>query len=106
MMIPVGKKMLTADRTDSVHTENKLSLRETVSLLLSWFFPYFLPAIFLHGLFLGGLNSWLTQYVSVTLHGKLGSIALSFLFGGVLFYGFCFRSPEFLQGNTSRGRAS
>lgn len=90
MMVFVSNKTRNSDSTKTVHTENKLGFRETVSLLTSGRFPLLIAAIFLHGVFMGGLNSWLTHYVSVTLNGKLGSIALSFLFLGILISRFFF----------------
>lgn len=90
MMVLVSHRTASSDSTKTVHTENKLGFRETVSLLTSGRFPLLIAAIFLHGVFMGGLNSWLTHYVSVTLNGKLGSIALSFLFLGILISRFVF----------------
>ncbi|MDO5444646.1 MAG: MFS transporter [Eubacteriales bacterium] len=90
VMILVANKTLSSHTTETVHTENKMNFQETVSHLISGRFPFLLLAIFMHGIFLGGLNSWLTHYVSVTLNGKLGSIALSFLFFGVLISRFLF----------------
>ena len=89
VIILVGNKA-ASEKADIVNTERKLSLRETVSLLFNGIFPFLLLAIFLHGLFLGGLNAWLTHYVGVTLNGKWGSIALSFLYCGVLISRFAF----------------
>lgn len=89
-MIFVSSKTVSSGSSGAVCTETKLTFRQMAVLLGKGRMPFLLVAIFAHGLFLGGLNSWLTHYVSVTLGGKLGSIALSFLFFGVLISRFCF----------------
>lgn len=70
-----------SDRSDS---EQKMSLREMAQAVRSGSLPYFIAAIILHGMSYNGVSSWITHYVSVTLAGRLGGIALSFLYFGVL----------------------
>ena len=73
-----------------IHNESRMTISEIFSILKQGAQPFFILAMFTHGMFLGGLNSWLTHYVSETLSGRLGSIALSFMYVGVLVSRFSF----------------
>ena len=67
-----------------INSENKMTLKDMAEKIREGALPYLIIAMFFHGLFMGGMNSWLTHYVSVTLASKFGSIALSFMYLGVL----------------------
>lgn len=68
-----------------IATEQKLSFKRMAQLLSRPPIPGLFTAMFFHGFFLGGLNTWINRYVGVTLGSSLGDIALSFMFFGVLF---------------------
>lgn len=52
--------------------------------------PFFILAMFFHGYFLAGLNTWITRYIGTTLACGLGDISLTFLFSGVMLSRFLF----------------
>jgi len=52
--------------------------------------PFFILAMFFHGYFLSGLNTWITRYVGDTLGSPLRDISLTFLFAGVMLSRFLF----------------
>ena len=64
--------------------EKRLSLGAMGSILRKGAMPGLLAGMVCHGIFLGGLNTWVNRYVSVTLGSSLGDLALSFLFLGVM----------------------
>ena len=66
------------------NAEKRLSLRAMGGILRKGAMPGMLGGMLCHGIFLGGLNTWVNRYVSVTLASSLGDFALSFLFLGVM----------------------
>ncbi len=71
-----GEKALAA--------EERLPLRTIGVTLRSGAMPGLVAGMVCHGIFLGGLNTWINRYVSVTLASSMGDYALSFLFFGVM----------------------
>ena len=68
----------------TVAREKRLPVRSMAGLLRRGAMPGLLAAITCHGLFLGGLTTWVNRYVGVVLESPLGDLALSFLFFGVM----------------------
>jgi len=64
--------------------ENRMSFREMGEVMKKGALPALVAAMFCHGVFLGGLNTWINRYVSVTLNSSFGSLSLSLMFVGVL----------------------
>ena len=64
--------------------EKRMSLKDMAAVMKKGALPALVIAMFCHGIFLGGLNTWLNRYVSVTLNTNLGSFAISAMFIGVL----------------------
>lgn len=85
-----GRRIAASGESSAVRTERAMSISGMLSAARGGSLPFFILAMFTHGLFLGGLNAWLTHFVSVTLSCDFGSIALSFLFLGVLVSRFAF----------------
>ncbi|MBQ3079234.1 MAG: MFS transporter [Clostridia bacterium] len=64
--------------------ENRMSFRDMFSVVKKGALPGLIIAMLCHGFFLGGLNTWITRYISVNLSSGIGDMALSFLFTGVM----------------------
>lgn len=76
---------LTRESTGrALAAEERLSPRTMLGILRQGALPGLLAAMVCHGLFLGGLNTWINRYLGVTLASDLGSLGLSFLFFGVM----------------------
>ena len=71
-------------RMTGLGNEQRMSFKTMGGLLGQGPMPGLIAAMFCHGMFLGGLNTWLTRYVSVTLDNPMGAMALSFMFLGVM----------------------
>ena len=65
-------------------SEQRMSFKTMGGMLAKGMMPGLIAAMFCHGMFLGGLNTWLTRFVSVTLDSPMGAMALSFMFLGVM----------------------
>ncbi len=64
--------------------EPKFSVALFKTLLGKGVLPILILAEFTNGLFMGGMTTWITRYVSQTFDAALGDVTLSFLFFGVL----------------------
>lgn len=64
--------------------EKRMSFKDMAAVMKKGALPALVAAMFCHGVYLGGLNTWLNRYVSVTLNTNLGSFAISSMFIGVL----------------------
>lgn len=64
--------------------EKRMSLREMGRILSRGMLPALVCAMFCQGIYLGGLNTWIDRYVTVTLGSELGSLSLSLMFFGVM----------------------
>jgi len=64
--------------------EKRLSFKDMGAIMKKGTLPALVAAMFCHGIFYGGLNTWLNRYVSVTLVSDHGSLAMSMMFVGVL----------------------
>jgi len=64
--------------------ENKMSLKDMRTVLSKGVLPALVCAMFCQGIYLGGFNTWIERYVSVTLESNLGSLSLSMMFLGVM----------------------
>ena len=70
--------------TNALTAEQRLSPRAIIGILRKGALPGLLAAMACHGLFLGGLSTWINRYLGITLGSNLGSLGLSFLFFGVM----------------------
>lgn len=68
----------------ALKAEEKMSFGDMVSLVKKGSLPWLILAMLFHGLFIGGLNTWISRYISVTLGSGIGDMALTFLFSGVM----------------------
>ena len=64
--------------------EQKMNLKTAAKVITKGALPGLIAAMFCHGMFLGGLNTWINRYVGVTLNSSLGGMASSFMFFGVM----------------------
>jgi len=64
--------------------ENRMSFRDMCRVLSKGVLPALVCAMFCQGIYLGGFNTWIERYVSVTLGSSLGSLSLSLMFFGVM----------------------
>ena len=64
--------------------ENRMSLKQMGGVIRKGALPGLIVAMFCHGMFLGGLNTWINRYVGVTLNSSMGALALSCMFVGVM----------------------
>ena len=64
--------------------EQRLSLRDMRKILSKGVLPALVCAMFCQGIYLGGFNTWIDRYVSITLGSNLGSLSLSLMFFGVM----------------------
>ena len=65
-------------------SEEKFSLPLLKTLLKRGILPILICADFCNGLFMGGMTTWITRYVSQTFNENLGAMTLTWLFLGVL----------------------
>ena len=72
----LGRENASADRS--------LCLKDMLSKLKTGPLPLLIAAMFFHGMFLSGMNTWINRYVGVTLGSDLGTAAMSFMFFGVM----------------------
>ncbi len=64
--------------------EQKMSFRDMRRILSKGVLPGLVCAMFCQGIYLGGFNTWIERYVSITLGSNLGSLSLSLMFFGVM----------------------
>ena len=64
--------------------ERHLSFRDMRRILSKGVLPALVGAMFCQGVYLGGFNTWIDRYVSITLSSDLGSLSLSLMFFGVM----------------------
>ena len=64
--------------------EQKMDFRTMAKVVRKGALPGLIAAMFCHGFFLGGLNTWINRYVGVTLNSPLGDSATAFMFFGVM----------------------
>lgn len=69
---------------------SSFSAKEIARTVTAGALPFFILAMFFHGYFLAGLNTWITSYIGVTLDSGIGDISLTFLFAGVMLSRFLF----------------
>jgi len=71
------------ERGDSLK-EQRMTLRDMGTLLSGGTLPGLMAAVFFQGVFLGGMNTWISRYVGVTLGSALGSASLTAMFLGLM----------------------
>ena len=64
--------------------ENRMTFSQMGAVMKKGALPALVAAMFCHGIFYGGLNTWINRYVQVTLNSNLGSLSMSLMFVGVL----------------------
>lgn len=64
--------------------ERRLSFGEMKGIMSKGVLPALVCAMFCQGIYLGGFNTWIERYVSITLGSDLGSLSLSLMFLGVM----------------------
>lgn len=64
--------------------EQRMSFKQMGGVVCKGALPGLIVAMFCHGMFLGGLNTWINRYVGVTLGSDLGALAVSCMFVGVM----------------------
>lgn len=64
--------------------ENRMTFADMRRILSKGVLPALVCAMFCQGIYLGGFNTWIDRYVSVTLGSSLGSLSLSLMFFGVM----------------------
>ena len=62
----------------------KMNFRDMAKVIRSGSLPWLILAMLCHGFFLGGLNTWISRYISVSLGSAIGDTALTYLFSGVM----------------------
>ncbi len=67
-----------------VSQEARMNLSDIFRVVRKGALPGLIAAMFCHGMFLGGLNTWINRYVGVTLGSSLGGTASAFMFFGVM----------------------
>jgi len=72
------------NRQEEPTAENRMSFRDMRSILSKGVLPALVCAMFCQGIYLGGFNTWIERYVSITLGSNLGSLSLSLMFFGVM----------------------
>ena len=72
------------DKREEPTAENRLSLGDMRRIMSKGVLPALVCAMFCQGIYLGGFNTWIERYVSVTLGSSLGSLSLSLMFFGVM----------------------
>ena len=83
-IVSAGREQVSESSRQSV------SAGEIARTVTAGALPFFILAMFSHGYFLAGLNTWVTVYIGVTLNSTLGDISLTFLFTGVMLSRFLF----------------
>jgi len=72
------------DKKDEPTAENRMTLGDMRRIMSKGVLPALVCAMFCQGIYLGGFNTWIDRYVSVTLGSSLGSLSLSLMFFGVM----------------------
>lgn len=72
------------DKKDEPTAENRLTFSDMRTIMSRGVLPALVCAMFCQGIYLGGFNTWIDRYVSVTLGSDLGSLSLSLMFFGVM----------------------
>lgn len=80
----IAMRYARTDRQAEPTAENRMSFRDMRAILSKGVLPALVCAMFCQGIYLGGFNTWIERYVSVTLGSNLGSLSLSLMFFGVM----------------------
>ncbi len=84
VLFTLAMRYARTDRQSEPTAESKLSFADMRRIMSKGVLPALVCAMFCQGIYLGGFNTWIERYVSITLGSNLGSLSLSLMFFGVM----------------------
>lgn len=84
VLFTLAMRYARTGKQDEPTAENRMSFRDMKVILSKGVLPGLICAMFCQGIYLGGFNTWIDRYVSITLGSNLGSLSLSLMFFGVM----------------------
>lgn len=84
VLFTLAMRYARTDKQAEPTAENRMSFRDMKRILSKGVLPALVCAMFCQGVYLGGFNTWIDRYVSITLGSSLGSLSLSLMFFGVM----------------------
>lgn len=84
VLFTVAVRFARTSKQEEPTAENRMTFKDMRRIMSKGVLPALVCAMFCQGIYLGGFNTWIERYVSVTLGSDLGSLSLSLMFFGVM----------------------
>lgn len=84
VLFTIAVRFARTSKQEEPTAENRMTFRDMRRIMSKGVLPALVCAMFCQGIYLGGFNTWIERYVSVTLGSNLGSLSLSLMFFGVM----------------------